>query len=83
MGRLPLGALPRLRRHPSGQARVRIGRQEHWLGCYGSPEAQHRYDAIIKGILDQRNTWAAAPAGSLTTETGQADNGPVALAPRG
>lgn len=81
MGRLPLGALPRIRRHPSGQARVRIGRQEHWLGRYGSPEAQRRYDAIIKGILDQRNTWAARPAGSLATETGQADNCPVASAP--
>ena len=68
MGRLPLGALPRMRRHPSGQARVRIGRQEHWLGRYGSPEAQRRYDAIIQRVLDQRNGPRAPTATPEVTE---------------
>ena len=77
MGRLPLGALPRMRRHPSGQARVRIGRQEHWLGRYGSLEAQRRYDAIIKGILERRNEWAAPATGPISSEWEQADECPV------
>jgi hypothetical protein len=55
MGRLPLGALPKMSRHPSGQARVRVGREEHWLGRFGSPEAQRRYYAIIRRIIDQGN----------------------------
>jgi len=81
MGRLHVGNLPRMRCHPSGQARVRIGRQEHWLGRYGSPEAQRRYDAIIRGILDQRNAWAAPPAEPGASESEPADAGPMADTP--
>ena len=80
MGRLSLGALPSIRRHPSGQARVRIGRQEHWLGRFGSPDAQRRYDAIIKGILDQRNEWAAPATGLVPSESEPADGRPAAPA---
>jgi integrase len=61
MGRLRAGKLPEMRRHPSGQARVRIGRQEHWVGRYGSPEAQRRYDALIHGLVSERNGWGSSP----------------------
>jgi integrase len=77
-------------RHPSGQARVRVGREEHWLGRFGSPEAQRRYDAIIKGILDQRNAWAepVPVAGPIASPPATVDElrvvdvrGPLAAAP--
>jgi integrase len=55
-------------RHPSGQARVRLGREEHWLGRFGSPEAQRRYDAIIRRILDQRNSSAVPTAPPVAAE---------------
>lgn len=32
---------------PSGQARVRIDRADHYLGPYGSPESRDRYDELI------------------------------------
>lgn len=31
----------------TGQARVRINGQDHWLGNYGSPESRERYDDLI------------------------------------
>ncbi|WLD13130.1 site-specific integrase [Planctellipticum variicoloris] len=32
---------------PTGQARVRIGGKDHYLGEYGSPESRDRYDDLI------------------------------------
>jgi hypothetical protein len=69
MGRLPAGKLPEMRRHPSGQARVRIGRQEHWLGRFGSPEAQRKYDALIHKITGDRNGWSSAPDDRASPES--------------
>jgi len=74
MGRLPAGAAPRMCRHPSGQARVRIGRNEYWLGRFGSPDAQRRYDAMLLRIIQDRNGGtlpacdAAPPAGLTVAE---------------
>lgn len=48
MGRRHADALPAIRRHSrSGNARVRIGGIEHWLGPWGSAEARLRYDELI------------------------------------
>jgi integrase len=62
MGRLPLGALPSMRRHPSGQARVRVGNKEYWLGPHGTPEAQARFDEIIAKLISDRNGWNGLPS---------------------
>jgi hypothetical protein len=32
---------------PTGQARVRIGQRDYYLGEYGSPESRDQYDALI------------------------------------
>ena len=32
---------------PSGQARVRIDGEDHYLGVYGTPESRDRYDDLI------------------------------------
>jgi integrase len=45
--RLPV---PRLHK-PSGRARVRIDGRDHWLGKFGSLEAQARYDRLIADYL--------------------------------
>ncbi len=81
MGRLPLGALPKMSRHPSGQARVRLGREEHWIGRFGSPEAQRRYDAIIRRILDQRNSSAVPAALPVAVEPEAAPDLPPSAIP--
>ena len=48
MGRRQADALPALRHHRrSGNARVRIGGIEHWLGPWGSADSRLRYDELI------------------------------------
>lgn len=48
MGRRHADALPAIRHHRrSGNARVRIGGIEHWLGAWGSADARLRYDELI------------------------------------
>ncbi len=48
MGRRHADALPAMRQHSrSGNARVRIGGIEHWLGPWGSAESRLRYDELI------------------------------------
>lgn len=48
MGRRHADALPAMRHHGrSGNARVRIGGIEHWLGPWGSAESRLRYDELI------------------------------------
>ena len=55
MGRRSKGTLPQVRLHASsGQARVRIKGTEIWLGRYGSPEAQRRYDQLILQLVEER-----------------------------
>jgi len=55
MGRNRRHALPQMRLHSaSGHARVRINGTEHWLGRFGSPEAQAAYDRLIAGFLASR-----------------------------
>lgn len=44
--------MPQMRLHAgSGHARVRISGVEHWLGRFGSPEAQTAYDRLIAEYL--------------------------------
>jgi integrase len=47
MGRRPAGALPAVCKTREGHARVRINGKTYWLGRYGSPEAQLKYDALV------------------------------------
>jgi integrase len=55
-------SLPAVRHHkPSGRARVRIGGKDFWLGRYGSPEAQARYDDLIARYLAAGRTAPAPP----------------------
>lgn len=62
MGRRHSGALPGIRLHkPTGHARVRINGTEYWLGRYGSPEAQLKYDELVATyIASGRNSVEAA-----------------------
>ena len=40
---------------PSGQARVRIDGRDHYLGKFGSPEAQARYDLLVSDWLRNKS----------------------------
>ena len=40
---------------PSGQARVRIGGKDHYLGTFGSSESKERYDELIGDWLVREN----------------------------
>ena len=52
MGRNRRHFLPQVRLHSgSGHARVRINGTEHWLGLFGSPEAQAAYDRLLAEYL--------------------------------
>lgn len=52
MGRSLKNSMPQMRLHSgSGHARVRINGIEHWLGRFGSPEAQAAYDRLIAEYL--------------------------------
>ena len=72
MGRRPKRSLPQVRRHPSGQARVRFGGKEFWLGRHGSPEAQQRYDELILGIVTRR-LQASGPTRTAASSPAPAD----------
>lgn len=43
---------PRMSRHSSGQARVRLSGKVHYLGAYDSPEAHERYGALLREWRD-------------------------------
>ncbi len=46
--------IPKPIRHPSGQARVRIRGRDFYCGKWGTPEADARYEQLIKEhVLDQ------------------------------
>jgi len=92
MGRRHSGALPAMRLHrPSGNARVRLAvdgkPREVWLGPWGSPEAQLRYDAVVAAYLasgrrsiegaDVLGRHRPAKAAPAATPVEQADSQPV------
>ncbi len=52
--------IPKLSRHKTGQARVRIKGKDHYLGTYGSPEAEQRYRQLIARLVSGQT--AAEPA---------------------
>lgn len=53
---------PSYRRHASGQAFVQHKGQRYYLGKYGTPESQERYQAFLAGILTRPNPALPAPA---------------------
>ena len=46
---------PAYTRHSSGQARVRISGQAHYLGPYGSPESRQKYDELVAEWLARQD----------------------------
>ena len=67
MGRRQADALPAIRHHSrSGNARVRIGGIEHWLGPWGSADSRLRYDELIAAWIasGRKSVEAAKPARS-------------------
>ena len=62
MGRNRRHSLPQVRLHSgSGHARVRINGTEHWLGRFGSPEAQAAYDRLLAEYLANGRQVAPRP----------------------
>ena len=52
MPRRPKGSAPSLQHHkPSNRARVTINGRDHWLGKWGSPEAQLAYKRLVAEYL--------------------------------
>ena len=43
--------VPRMTRHASGQARVRLAGRTHYLGAWGSVEAHSRYAELVRAFL--------------------------------
>lgn len=67
MGRRHADALPAMRHHRrSGNARVRIGGIEHWLGPWGSADSRLRYDELIAAWIasGRKSVEAAMPVQS-------------------
>lgn len=55
-------ALPKLHRHTHGQAYVKIDGRQIWLGRYGDPIAQERYDRLMaEWLANGRRLPAAEP----------------------
>lgn len=53
MGRRPRGELPQMRLHKhSGQAKVNINGRTHYLGRWGSDEANLNYELLVTGHRD-------------------------------
>jgi integrase len=69
MGRRHSGGLPVPRLHQkTGHARVFINGKEYWLGKFGSPEAQLKYDALVAAYIasGRKSVEAARPASPIT-----------------
>ena len=78
MGRNRGGHLPQMRRVTKGRneyARVRVGGRDHFLGKWGSPEAQAAYDAILLVVIEARRS------GRITSTCGNALQAVRALRP--
>ncbi|MFN6191794.1 MAG: tyrosine-type recombinase/integrase [Planctomycetia bacterium] len=74
MGRRHADALPAMRHHRrSGNARVRIGGIEHWLGPWGSADSRLRYDELIAA-------WIASGRKSVEAAKPVAPPAPAAVA---
>ena len=59
-------SVPRMSKHASGQAVVRLAGKDHYLGRFCSPDAQARYDALIAEWLSRGRVLAPADAGDLS-----------------
>lgn len=57
-----LPRFPKMCRHASGQAVVRLDGKDHYLGKYGSPEAQSKYQRIVYPWYLARKAAAEAAA---------------------
>ena len=58
--------VPKLSRHATGQAVVRLCGKDHYVGPFGSAEAQARYDALIAEWLSRGRVLAQADADELS-----------------
>lgn len=58
--------VPKLGRHASGQAVVRLGGKDFYLGRFGTPEAQAQYDTLIAEWLSRGRTLPQAQDAELS-----------------
>lgn len=58
--------VPKMSQHATGQAVVRLCGKDHYVGPYGSAEAQAKYDALIAEWLSRGRVLAPADAGELS-----------------
>ena len=58
--------VPKMSQHATEQAVVRLCGKDHYLGLYGSAEAQARYDALIAEWLSRGQVLATKDAGELS-----------------
>lgn len=58
--------VPKLSRHASGQAVVRLCGKDHYVGPFGSAEAQAKYDALIAEWLSRGRVLAPSDAAELS-----------------
>ena len=58
--------VPKLGRHASGQAVVRLGGKDHYLGRFGTPDAQAKYDTLIAEWLSRGRTLPQAQDAELS-----------------
>jgi integrase len=67
MPRRPKGSIPVLQHHKSSdRARVTINGRDHWLGKWGSPEAQLAYERLIAEFLATRRIREVEPTAKPT-----------------
>ena len=60
--------VPKLSQHATGQAVVRLCGKDHYVGPFGSAEAQARYDALIAEWLPRGRVLAPADSGELSVD---------------
>jgi integrase len=75
MGRNKAGQLPQMRRVTKAgndYARVRFAGREHFLGTWGSPEAQAAYDALLLKVIEERRHGRTAPTPRTPPESSAA-----------